>query len=343
MKALFIGGTGTISSAISELVIEQGWELTLINRGNRATELDERIQLIQADIHNEEQVCALLADKHYDVVVDFIAFSTADLERDYRLFRDKTNQFIFISSASAYQKPLSNYVINEGTPLANPYWQYSRDKIAGEEFLMDKYRQEGFPITIVRPSHTYNEQKVPLGFYGKNGSWQVLKRMLDGKPVIIHGDGTSLWTMTHSSDFAKGFVGLMGNVRAIGEAVQITSDESLTWNQIYSTIARALGVPLKAMRVSSQFLAASSHYNYTGSLLGDKANTVVFDNTKIKSLCPGFHAEVRMDQGITRSVEYALAHRDSQVEDPEFDAWCDNVITTLTSVAASLKAISPKV
>lgn len=341
MKALFIGGTGTISCAISKLVIEAGWELTLINRGNRAAELDERIQLIQADVHNEAEVAERLGDSHYDVVVDFIAFSTADLERDYRLFKGRTNQFIFISSASAYQKPLSNYTINEGTPLANPYWQYSREKIACEEFLMDKYRHEGFPITIVRPSHTYSEERVPVGFYGQNGSWQVIKRMMDGKPVIIHGDGTSLWTMTHNSDFAEGFFGLMGNVRAIGEAVQITSDEGLTWNQIYSIMASALGVPLKAVYVSSQFLAASSHYNYTGSLLGDKANTVIFDNTKIKSLCPGFHAKVRMDQGITRSVQYALAHLENQVEDPEFDAWCDHVIATLEAAAASLKAISP--
>ena len=236
---------------------------------------------------------------------------------------------MFISSASAYQKPLGNYVINEGTPLANPYWQYSRDKIACEDFLMKKYREEQFPITIIRPSHTYDERSIPLGVHGKNGSWQVVKRMLEGKPVIIHGDGTSLWTFTHNSDFAKGFVGLMGNPHAIGEAFQITSDELVTWNQAYQSIADALGVEFKPYYVSSEFLAAISDYDFTGSLIGDKANSVVFDNTKLKRAVPDFKATVRFDQGVRKTIEFVLAHPEYQKEDKEFDAWCDAVINEL--------------
>ena len=271
------------------------------------------------------------------MVADFIAFVPEQLERDYRLFREKTKQFIYISSASAYQKPLSDYRINEGTPLANPYWEYSRNKIAGEEYLMKLYREEGFPVTIVRPSHTYDERSIPLGAHGEKGSFSVIKRMLEGKPVIIHGDGTSLWTITHNSDFAKGFVGLMGNIHAIGEAVQITSDESVTWNQIYQIIADALHVKLNAVHVASEFLDACSDYDFAGSLLGDKANTVVFDNSKLKRLVPGFTATVRADQGIRSTIEYVLSHPECQVEDPEFDDWCDRVIEALEEAKRKIR------
>ena len=219
MKALLIGGTGTISMAISQQLAQlPEWELFVINRGNNNDSLPQNVNQIQADINDEKKVDELLGELKFDVVCDFIGFVPEQVERDYRLFKNRTRQYIYISSASAYQKPLSSPIVNEATPLANPYWQYSRDKIACEELLMKLYREKGFPITIVRPSHTYNEKSVPLGVHGKQGSWQVLKRMLEHKPVIIHGDGTSLWTMTHNSDFAKGFIGLMGNIHAIGEA-----------------------------------------------------------------------------------------------------------------------------
>lgn len=338
MKALFIGGTGTISSAITRQLLEQGCELYLLNRGTRNDYLPAEAHIIQADINDEVQVAKLIADLEFDVVADFIAFVPAQLERDYRLFKGKTKQFMFISSASAYQKPLSDYRINEGTPLSNPYWEYSRNKIACEDYLMKLYREEGFPITIVRPSHTYDERSIPLGVHGRKGTWQVAKRMLEGKPVIIHGDGTSLWTMTHNSDFAKGFIGLMGNLHAIGESVQITSDESLTWNQIYEAIARALGVKLHAVHVASSFLDACSTEDYRGGLIGDKANTVVFDNTKLKRLVPEFTATTRFDQGIKQTIDYVLAHPEHQTEDPEFDAWCDKVISALEAAVASIKA-----
>ncbi|MBR5867164.1 MAG: SDR family oxidoreductase [Spirochaetaceae bacterium] len=329
MKALFIGGTGTISSSISKLLINQGWELYLINRGNKNHLLPEGVHSLKADINDEKTVSELIKDMTFDVAADFIGFVPSQLERDYRLLKGKVNQFIFISSASAYQKLPSDYRITEGTPLANPYWEYSRNKIACEDYLMKLYREEGFPVTIVRPSHTYNDWSVPLGVHGNKGSFQVIKRMLQGKPVIIHGDGTSLWTMTHSEDFAKAFVGLMGNIHAIGEAVQITSDETVTWNQIYTAIAQALGVQLNPYYVASEFLASVSDYDFTGSLIGDKSNSVVFDNTKLKRLVPGFTAGIRLDQGVRRCVEYIMTHPECQTLDPEFDEWCDKVIQAL--------------
>ena len=330
MKALFIGGTGTISMAITrQLAKDPDWELYLLNRGSRTSQLPENIKVINADINNEQQAAEALGDMTFDCVCDFIGFVPAQLERDYRLFNGKTKQFMYISSASAYQKPLSDYRINEGTPLANPYWEYSRNKIACEEFLMKMYRENGFPVTIIRPSHTYDERSVPLGVHGDKGSWQVVKRMMEGKPVIIHGDGTSLWTMTHNSDFAKGFIGLMGNIHAIGEAFQITSDESVTWNQIYKAIADTLGVEFKPYYVPSDFLHAVSNYDFEGSLIGDKANSVVFDNSKLKKAVPDFVATVRYDQGIRSTIEYVLAHEEFQIPDPEFDTWCDKVINAL--------------
>ncbi|NOU87304.1 NAD-dependent epimerase/dehydratase family protein [Paenibacillus sp. LMG 31460] len=337
MRALFIGGTGTISSAITKQLLERGCELYLLNRGTRNEDLPAGVNIMKADINDEDHVSKIIENLEFDVVADFIAFEPSQVERDYRLFNGKTKQFMFISSASAYQTPLSDYRITEGTPLSNPYWEYSRNKIACEEYLMKQYRENGFPITIVRPSHTYSERSIPLGVHGSKGTWQVAKRMLENKPVIIHGDGTSLWTMTHNSDFAKGFIGLMGNIHAIGESVHITSDETVTWNQIYEVIADALGVKLKAVHVSSEFLAACSKEDYRGGLLGDKANSVVFDNSKLKRLVPEFVASTRFDQGIRQTIAYILAHPEHQTEDKEFDSWCDKVIHALD---AALKNIT---
>ena len=341
MKALFIGGTGTISTAISQRLLDEGWELYLLNRGSRNNMFSGKAREILCDINNEAEAEEKLKGLTFDVAADFIAFTKDQVERDFRLLEGRTKQYIFISSASAYQKPLSCYRVNEGTPLANPYWQYSRDKIACEDFLWAMYREHGFPITIVRPSHTYDERSVPLGVQGRRGSWQVVKRLLDGKPVIIHGDGTSLWTMTHNSDFAAAFTGLMGNLQALGEAVQITSDETLTWNQIYESIARALGVELKAVHVSSEFLALSSSYDFPGGLIGDKANSLVFDNSKLKRLVPGFTAALRFDQGIRQTISYVLAHPECQEADPEFDEWCDKVIALREKAIKELRATMP--
>ncbi len=330
MKILMIGGTGTISTAISkQLLADESVELYLVNRGNSNDKLPSNAKIIQVDVSDEAAFAAKVENMSFDAVCDFIAFVPEQVERDYRIFAGKTKQYVFISSASAYQKPLSDYRITESTPLANPYWEYSRNKIACENLLMKLYRENGFPVTIVRPSHTYDERAVPLGVHGKMGSWQVIKRMLEGKQVIVHGDGTSLWTMTHNSDFAQFFIGLLGNLHAIGEAVQITSDETVTWNQIYTAIARHLGVEYRPYYVSSDFLSAVSDYDFEGGLTGDKSNSVVFDNTKLHRLVPGVTATVRFDQGVADTLDYVLAHPEYQIPDPEFDAWCDKVIYAL--------------
>lgn len=338
MKILLIGGTGTISGAIAKLLAQRGDDLTLLNRGNRAEDVPAGAKVICCDINNEALVEEKLAGECFDAVCQFIGYKPEHVQRDYRLFAGKTKQYIFISSTAAYQKPVVNYRMTEETAFCNPYWDYAREKAACEEFLMQKYREEGFPVTIVRPSHTYGERSVPLAVRGKKGSWQILKRMMEGKKVIIHGDGTNLWTLTHNSDFAKGFVGLIGNPVALGEAFHITSDESVTWNQVYQIVADRLNVPLHAYHVSTDFLSAvNPPHDYWGSLMGDKANSVVFDNTKLKKAVPGFHATVSVAEGIANTVDYVLAHPECQVEDPEFDAWCDKVINVLESAKKSLQ------
>ena len=331
MKILLIGGTGTISSAITRQLAESGHELWLLNRGNRKNEVPAGVRQVICDIDDEAEVSRQTGAEVFDAVCEFIGFLPSQVERDIRLFSGRTRQYVYISSASAYNKPAASHVITEATALANPYWEYSRNKIACEELLMKTYREEGFPVTIVRPSHTYCERGVPVSVHGPKGSWQVLKRMMEGKPVLVHGDGSSLWTLTWNEDFARGFIGLLGNPKAIGEAFQIMSDEQLTWNQIYQSVANALGVTFKPYYVSSDFLAAVSpkEYDLTGNLLGDKAVTVVFDCTKLKRAVPGFCATTRFDEGVRRCVDYLMSHPELQVEDSEFDAWCDIVIATM--------------
>lgn len=338
MKILLIGGTGTISGAIAKLLAQRGDDLTLLNRGNRAEDIPAGAKVICCDINNEALVAEKLAGECFDAVCQFVGYKPEHVQRDYRLFAGKTKQYIFISSTAAYQKPVVNYRMTEETAFCNPYWDYAREKAACEEFLMQKYREEGFPVTIVRPSHTYGERSVPLAVRGKKGSWQILKRMMEGKKVIIHGDGTNLWTLTHNSDFAKGFVGLIGNPVALGEAFHITSDESVTWNQVYQIVADRLNVPLHAYHVSTDFLSAvNPPHDYWGSLMGDKANSVVFDNTKLKKAVPGFQATVSVAEGIANTVDYVLAHPQCQADDPEFDDWCDKVINALENAKKSLQ------
>lgn len=339
MRALIIGGTGTISSAVVSLIARTGWEVYILNRGTQAAGLPENVNHIKADIYDEQDVSQKLGNMQFDTVCEFIGFNEDDALRDYRMFHDRTKQYIYVSSASAYHKPMKSYLVSEGTSLRNPYWQYSRNKIAAEESLMRMYREHGFPVTIVRPSHTYNEKKIPVSVHGKNGFWQVLKRMREGKPVIIHGDGTSLWTVTFAADFAAGFVGLMGNPLAIGEAFQITSDETLSWNQIYQTIADAMGVALKPYHISSDFLAAvGQQYDLEGSLIGDKAESVVFDNSKLGRAVLGFQPTVRFEQGVRMSLDYIMSHaKECQKEDPEFDLWCDHVIEAVDQAKRLLK------
>ena len=338
MRILIIGGTGTISSAITRQLAASGQDLRLLNRGTRKQEVPAGVKQIVADISNEEEVKRLLGDMQFDAVCEFIGFVPEQVERDIRLFKGRTRQYVYISSASAYNKPASNHVINEGTTLANPYWEYSRNKIACEELLMKEYRENAFPVTIVRPSHTYCERSVPVSVHGPKGSWQVQKRMIDGKPVVVQGDGSSLWTLTWNEDFARGFIGLLGNPKAIGEAFQIMSDESLTWNQVYKCVADALGVAFHPYYVSSEFLAAVApkEYDFTGNLLGDKSVTVVFDCSKLKRVVPGFQATTRFHEGVRRCIAYLLSHPELQVEDEEFDVWCDQVIAAQEQAKAAL-------
>lgn len=365
MKILIIGGSGTISTAVTaRLTLQANTEVFVLNRGNRNEELSlacekeaKRLGLalkvpvfVKGDSKDETGLKSIVDSllgkgERFDAVADFIAFTKEDAERDVRVFSEKTRQYIFIGSASAYHKPLGDYRITEGTSLANPFWKYSRDKIASEDVLMSAYRSEGFPVTIVRPSHTYGERSVPLGLHGAKGSWQIVRRMIEGKPVIIHGDGTSLWTMTHNRDFARAFCGLVCNAKAIGEAVQITGDESLTWNQIYGCIASAVGVPLKAVHMSSEFLTLAGKlpvsgtpvYDFEGTLIGDKANTVVFDNTKLKRLVNGFYSEIRFEDGVRETVRNILAHPELQTSDPDFDLWCDKLIEAQSRALDFLK------
>jgi nucleoside-diphosphate-sugar epimerase len=339
MKILLIGGTGTISSAITRQLAAEGHDLWLLNRGNRQDEVPEGVTQVIADINDEATVLKLIDGQLFDAVCEFIGFVPEQVERDIRLFKGRTRQYVYISSASAYNKPVRSHVITEGTALANPYWQYSRNKIACERILMDAYRNESFPVTIVRPSHTYCERGIPLSVHGTKGCWQVVKRMMEGKPVIVQGDGSSLWTLTWNEDFARGFIGLLGNPKAIGEAYQIMSDESITWNQVYHCVANALGVKFKPYYVSSEFLAAvaPNSYDFTGNLLGDKSATVVFDCSKLKRAVPGFCATMRFDQGVRHCVDYLMKHPELQVEDPEFDAWCDRVIEAQETARKSFK------
>lgn len=327
MKILFIGGTGTISMAITRLLSERKEDLYLLNRGNRNDAVPNNVKLINVDINDENKVKELLKDLSFDCVADFIAFNKEQVERDYRLFKNKTKQYIFISSASAYQKPPKSIVITEETPLENPYWEYSRNKIECEK-LLHIYMKEGFPVTIVRPSHTYDERKIPTCIHGHNGSYQVIKRMLEGKEVILPDDGNSLWTLTYNKDFAKGFVGLIGNKHAIGETYHITSDESISWNEIYQIIADHLGVELKVHYHPSIELAKSRLYDMGGNLLGDKANSVKFDNSKIKAISKEFKDVTPFKEGAKIVIDNILSHPEYQDEDIEFDKWCDEVIST---------------
>ncbi len=325
MKVLFIGGTGIISTASTRLAAERGMELTLLRRGQRAAGLLENVRTIQADVHDEAAVAAALGSQTFDAVVDWVAFTPDDVERDIRLFRGRTNQFIFISSASAYQKPVGHYLITESTPLANPYWQYSRDKIACEERLLKAYREEAFPVTVVRPSLTYGDTQIVLAVNSWQNSWTAVDRMRRGRKVIVPGDGSSLWVITHNSDFAQGLVGLLGHRQAIGHAFHITGDEAMTWDQFYRITAEAAGVEARIVHIASDFIGACDP-DQVGSLTGDKAVSVVFDNSKIKRFVPGYCARIPFARGIQRTVDWFDADPRRKVIDEAANASWDKLI-----------------
>ena len=322
MKVLFVGGTGNISVSVSKLAVERGIELTLLNRGQQSVTIDG-VETITADITQPEQVRAALGTRTFDAVVNWIAFVEPDIERDLALFRGRCGQYVFISSASVYQKPMTYHLITESTPLANPYWQYSRDKIRCEDRLMRAYREEGFPITIVRPSHTY-DTRIPVAV-GNWASYLIPQRMLEGKPIVVHGDGTSLWTLTHAEDFAKGFVGLLGHPQSIGHAFHITSDFVLTWDQIYEQIGYALGVKPTIVHTPSEVIARVDPGTGAG-LLGDKMWCAVFDNSKVKRFVPDFVATIPFHKGIQRSLAWFQADARRMQVNPEDHAQLDRIL-----------------
>jgi nucleoside-diphosphate-sugar epimerase len=322
VRVLFIGGTGFISHAASRLALAEGIELTLLNRGLRIADLPGS-EVLTADVRRPEEVRAVLRGLQFDVVVDWIAYTPADIERDIELFRGRTEQYVFISSASVYEKPPTHYVITELTPLDNPFWQYSRDKIACEARLMRAYGEEGFPSTIVRPSMTY-DSNLPIAVGGW-GTYTLIDRLLRGRSVIVHGDGSSLWVVTHAADFARGLLGLLGNERALGQAFHITSDEVLTWNQIYQTIADELGVDANIVHVPSDLIARVVP-QLSGSLLGDKTWSVVFDNAKIRTFAPGFRAAIPFRDGIRRTLEWFAADERRRFVDDTVHADMDRIL-----------------
>ena len=324
MKVLFVGGTGLISSACTRLAVERGVELFLLNRGSHP---DRALgaTLIVADLRDEAAVQQALAGYRFDAVVDWVAFTPDDIERDLRLYRERTDQFVFISSASAYRKPLGDWLLREDSPLANPFWDYARNKIACEERLMRAFREDGFPVTIVRPSLTYGDTQVPLAVNSWERPFTAIARMRQGKPVIVPGDGTSLWTITHNSDFAKGFVGLLGRRQAVGQAFNIMSDEVLTWDEIYRQVAAAAGVEARIVHIASDFIAACLP-EMRGTLLGDKAVSAVFDTTKIKRFVPDFQATTPFAEGIRRTVAWFDADPARQQVDAGMDARWDRLV-----------------
>jgi len=313
MRVLFIGGTGIISSACSELALQNGIDLYLLSRGQSIRPVPAGATVLHGDIRQPAAVLAALGDLTFDAVVNWVAYTPDQVQSDLELFRRRTTQYVFISSASAYQKPPGFLPIRESTPLVNPFWQYSRDKAACEAFLEQAGRQEGFPFTIVRPSHTYDRTLLPF-----HGGYTTVARMRSGKPVVVHGDGTSLWTLTHHRDFAVGFVGLLGNPHALGQSFHITSDEWLSWNQIYTIIAQAAGAEPRLVHVPSELIARYDP-EWGSSLLGDKAHSIIFDNSKIRQLVPQFQPAIPFWQGAQEIIAWYDADVSRQVVDPYVD------------------------
>jgi nucleoside-diphosphate-sugar epimerase len=324
MKLLFIGGTGIISTACTAVAAKRGFDVTLLSRGQHESQLPPGVKTLVADV-NDPSTLQKIENESFDAVVDWIAFTPADIERDLRLFRGRTRQFVFISSASAYQKPQKHYLITESTPLANPHWDYSRNKIACEDRLMRAYREEGFPVTIVRPSLTYGDTQIPLVLNSWLQSYTAVDRMIRGKKMVVPGDGTSLWVITHNSDFAKGLVGLLGNQQAIGEAFHITSDEVLNWDQLFLIVGAAAGVGPRLVHIPSDFIVACVPEK-EGTLLGDKSVSVVFDNSKIKRFVPGYKATTTFAEGVRQSLAWFNADPLRKQIDHQVNATLDKLI-----------------
>ena len=323
MKVLFIGGTGIISSACSELALQQGIDLYLLNRGRSSRPAPAGAKVIQADIRQPDSVTTALGELTFDSVVEWVAFTPDQVQNDVELFRQRTRQYVFISSASAYQTPPTFLPVQESTPLHNPFWGYSRNKAACEALLEQAGREGGFPFTIVRPSHTYDRTLLPF-----HGGYTSVARMRLGKPVVVHGDGTSLWTLTHHRDFAVGLVGLLGNPHALGHSFHITSDEWLSWNQIYTLVAHAAGVEPQLVHVPSELIAAYDPV-WGASLLGDKSHSMIFDNSKIRRLVPQFRPVIPFWQGAQEIMAWYDEDESRQVVDPRVDEIQDRLVAAM--------------
>ncbi|WP_230672788.1 SDR family oxidoreductase [Rathayibacter sp. Leaf248] len=321
LSVLFIGGTGIISAEGVRRSLAVGHDVTVLNRGRTSIRpLPEGVRTLTADVRDSASMRDALGDEHFDVVVEFAAFTPEHVQQDIDLFAGRTGQYVFISSASAYQKPPARVPVTESTPLRNPFWTYSQDKIACEDLLVAEYRRSGFPVTIVRPSHTYDRTALPV-----DGGWTVIDRMRRGLEVVVPGDGTSLWTLTHSSDVAVGLVGLFGATAAIGEAFHITGDETPTWERIHQDLAAAAGVEARIVHVASDAIAAADPELGAG-ILGDKAHSMVFDNAKVRSLVPAFSPAVRFSDGAREIVEWYDADPSRRVVDERMNALFDALI-----------------
>jgi nucleoside-diphosphate-sugar epimerase len=307
-KVLFIGGSGNISTACSRLAVDRDIELVHFNRGQRRVELPARMRTIHGDVNDRRAMAQTLASEAFDVVVNWIVFDPAQAAADVEMFAGKIQHYVFISTATVYQKPPRHYVVTEETPLENPFWEYSQKKIAAEQYLMDQHRRNGFPVTIVRPSFTYGDTWIPTAF---GIDFTSVHRMRKGLPLPLHGDGTSLWVMTHASDFARGLIGLLGRRDAVGEAFHITSDEVMSWNQVYECIAAAAGAQAKLVHIPSDFIAQVDPAIGAG-LHGDKAHSLVFDNSKIKRFVPEFRCTVSLAEGLRRTIAWLDAHPEEQ-------------------------------
>ena len=326
VKALFIGGNGIISADCSRLAVERGWELTLLNRGIDGTRPPVAgVESIHGDATDPGSVRTAVGGRTFDVVANFRAFTPEQVRADVETFTGRTGQYVFISSASAYRKPVVRLPITESTPLRNPFWRYSRDKIACEDVLVSAYREHDFPATIVRPSHTYDPTLIPM-----DGGWTVIDRMRRGRPTVVHGDGTSFWTLTHARDFALGFVPLLGDPRMLGDDVHITTDESLTWDDVARGLASAAGTTADIVHVGSSRLARAVPA-WADGILGDKAHSLIFDNAKIKSLVPAFVATTTWAQGAREIVDWYDAHPDQQVVDHDLDRTLDELAAAETA------------
>ncbi|MGM0495566.1 MAG: NAD-dependent epimerase/dehydratase family protein [Bacillota bacterium] len=324
MKVLSIGGTGLISTAVSHLAVKRGIDLYVLNRGNNNDVLPKQVKNIICDINNDEAIKKALKGHKFDVVVDWIAFKVEHVKRDYRLFKNITKQYVFISSASAYQKPIPKLPITEDVPLDNPYWNYSKNKQYCEEYLLS-IKDSDFNITIIRPSHTYNDTLLIFQLIPWDYPYTILKRMLERKPIVLPDNGKSLWTLTYNYDFAEAFLDVLGNESAYNDYFHLTSDKVYTWTQIANFIYDGLKIEPNIEYIPSSFII-KYFPEVKGELYGDKKDSAVFDNSKIKSIAPNYKSKVEYSDIVKRAVKHYLETPELQKVDKEFDKRYDNLI-----------------